>query len=45
MDGEPGHDLALFLIGMFLLPYIVSAALFPFLLLFFYLKEKFYDAA
>lgn len=38
--GEP----ALFFVGVFVLPYVVGAALFPFLLLFFYLKEKLYDA-
>ena len=35
---------ALFFVGVFVLPYVVGAALFPFLLLFFYLKEKLYDA-
>jgi len=34
-------ELALFFVGMFVLPYVVGAVLFPFLMLFFYLKERF----
>lgn len=33
-------DVAMFFVGMFVLPYVVGAALSPFVLLFFYLKEK-----
>lgn len=41
MHEEAVREFGLFVIALFALPYVVSAAIFPFALLYFVLREKF----